>query len=159
MCPDASFTDRRRRLPSRIVLVVASGIVVFSVTHGVEQYWIAQSSTTTIAGRPATPTELISIFLIDEAVLSAPFGAVAAIAFTLILAPLAWRLRRWSTSSGLFVGGMLGCGVGFVLSIVLWLISGGWGPPFLIPAILSGAVTGSGIVAVVQWLSHARPAG
>ena len=43
------------------------------------------------------------------------------------------------------VGGMLGCGVGFALSIVMWLALGGWGPPWLLPAMFGGTATGGGM--------------
>lgn len=61
---DTSNARRRRRLPVRIVLVVMFGVVVFSLTHGIEQHGIAQSTTTTIG--PARNARRANQALLDS---------------------------------------------------------------------------------------------
>lgn len=147
-------TARKRRLSIYFALIATLGVTVFALTNGIERYLSSKSWTITIAGRPATPDERFQMNFVDEITHAAPLGVVATIVFILVYSWAGWLLRRSSLASGFVFGSIFGGIGGVVLSMVVYLCLGGWGPPFIIPSVACGVAIGGSIVTAVQWASH-----
>jgi hypothetical protein len=137
------------------VIGLAAATAAFAVGNGINEYQIARSARTYVivngVERDLTPAELISSFLIGDTIRAIPFGAVAA---GLLFVPLFFVARTFQSlppaaayAFGCATGGL----AGGVLSFVVWMIFGGWGPPFLLPAIAAGAVLAPTLIGACRW--------
>jgi hypothetical protein len=133
-------------MTNRIViwLGVVFAVATFAITHGWEEYQMARSgrSYTIVDGveRDLTPGELVSNILIGDSLLAVPFGIVAVAILYLPLWRVAVEFKRLSRLSASLLGLLIGGAAGGILSFVVWLLLGGWGPPFVGPSVSAGAV-------------------
>jgi hypothetical protein len=131
--------------------------LAFALANGISEYQTALSSRTytIIDGveRDLTSEELRSSFLIGDTIRTLPFGLIVAGALSIPLFFVARSLRSVSRLAAYFFGGLIGAVAGIALSIVTWILFGGWGPPFLLPAMVCG------IILAVAWVEVKKAAG
>jgi hypothetical protein len=123
---------------------LVAAIAVFAITNGWSEYRIARSVRTSVVvngvERDETPEELIVNFLIGDTVRAIPTGVVAVgllcIPLTLVARLLRSVPRPVAHLEALAIGTVFG---GF-LSVLAWVLLGGWGPPFMLPSAAAGGV-------------------
>jgi hypothetical protein len=97
--------------------------------------------------RHVTPHELVSIFLVGETLRGIPVGFIGAGLLCFPLYFVAGALRAISASAAYPIAVATGAFTGGLLSFGVWLFFGGWGPPFLFPAIAAGEIMAVALVA------------
>jgi hypothetical protein len=126
------------------VIGILGATLAFALANGISEYQTARSSRTyTIVDgveRDLTPEELRSSFLIGDTIRAVPFGLIAASVLWIPILFVARAFRSVPRVAAYFLGCSIGALAGITLSFVTWIIFGGWGPPFLAPAIACGII-------------------
>ena len=126
----------------------------FAVVHGLSEYQTARSVRTYVVvngvEKDLTPDELVSDFLIDDTGRAFPFGFVASLLLCLPLSVATHGLRSFHATVAYWVAVGAGVVAGGLLSFVVWVTLGGWGPPALLPAMAAGAVLAPALTAAHQ---------
>jgi hypothetical protein len=89
--------------------------------------------------RPLTVDE-IGWCVRDEAIRSLGCALVVGVVLIGFAIWSARSLQHFRSPQAAFVGGLIGAAGGALTSVAFWMVGGGWGPPFLLPAIAEGAV-------------------
>lgn len=128
----------------RILVAFLTATLVFAALHGVEEFHMAFNDE---HPRPAMGTLLKDSFFLEIA-RAIPFAlpassllSVAAVWFASALRKARWRIPIPALAIG---GGILGA----VLSVIIYVFVGGWGPPFFFEHATCGATLG----AMIPWL-------
>jgi hypothetical protein len=141
---------------------LVAAIAAFAITSGASEYRIARSARTYVVvdgvERDLTPEELVSSFLIGDTIQAVPIGVVVVglLCFPLILA--AGCLRALPGAAAYLVGIGVGAVAGGVHSFFVWLLLGGWGPPFLLPSAAAGSVLALALLAASRVQAAPNPA-
>lgn len=132
-------------------LGLVGAIAAFAVANGWSEYHIACSSRTYVvvngAERDLTPDELVSSFLIGGTIRAIPIGVVAVGLMCLPLALATRGLRSFPGAVAYLLAVGVGAVVGGGLSFCVWVMFGGWGPPFLLPSGAAGALLAPALIA------------
>jgi hypothetical protein len=124
-------------------VTLAGGTAAFAVVNGLTEVWTLQSPTLRIIEngipRAANIRDSTNGFVFGTLV-SLPWGTTV----TLVLAGLGFLVAKCfghrSAGTKFLVAIALGPFVGASISMAVWIALGGWGPPFLIPAIVAGTI-------------------
>jgi hypothetical protein len=133
---------------------------LFAVAHGLNEYLMARSAQTHIGNdgveRHLTPEELLSTFLVGETLRAIPMGLMGAGLLCLPLFFVAGALRAASADAAYPIAVGIGAFIGGLLSFGVWLFFGGWGPPFLFPAVAAGELVAVTLVAARRGVTIAE---
>jgi MFS family permease len=142
------------------VIGVVVGTLAFALANGIIEYRTALGSRTytIIDGveRDLTPDELVSGFLIGATVRAIPFGAIAAFVLGVPMLLVANALRSVPRFAAYLIAGFIGALAGGALSVLTWVVFGGWAPPFLIPAAACGSMLAPALVESCKAAATAR---
>lgn len=133
---------------------VLGAVVAFSVIHGWAEYRILRTARVyeVVEGveRDLTQEELF-FRAMQDAVDSIPTGVFLVVVLCFPLTLTSRKLEGCPPALAQVAGTAIGILFGYLLSIGLWAIGGGWGPPFLYPSLTAGAFLGWTLVAVGIW--------
>lgn len=137
----------RRSVILRLLAIGVSAIA-FSIVAGISEYLLITRGDIQISHdggvtfHPITRLGAYSVSL-DTALYAAPIGALTSVILAGILLVFGSKSRppRFAAPR---LGYALGCALlGAFLSLVAWVVLGGWGPYFLLPSFCAGAALGT----------------
>jgi hypothetical protein len=150
-------------------------LLVFAITAGVDEYNIVSSGVKTLDGkgglRPLTQDEIWrdARYAAQSSIPSAILGCGILLGASCItrrcwpqLPMLGVLLFGRPSGAATMLGALLfgcpaGAAMGAALSILVWMIFGGWGPPFFLPSILAGVVITGTVAATAPGGSGTPP--
>lgn len=133
--------------------------LAFCVIHALDRYDIASRSYQTIVSdgveRPLSMREVYWFVFYRAPLQALPYGLLTIIVLFGPMIIISRRISSFRLVLAYGVGAGIGGGMGALLSIVVWIVMGGWGPAFLYPAVAGGGVLGCGFVAGYRWTPDA----